>query len=147
MGDEARCVVSINFFVAGEPLGEPRTRARGMMIGGKARARVYRDTGADVWKQAVARAASDFVPKEPIDVPVGVTLGFVMPRPKSRKKDVWHTAKPDADNLAKAVLDVLTKCGVWVDDSRVAFLHATKSYECASNPRVGCWVSIRELGS
>jgi len=138
--------VSINFFVAGEPLGEPRTRARGMMIGGKARARVYRDTGADVWKQAVARAASAIVPKEPIDGPVEVRLIFVMPRPKSRKRDVWHTAKPDADNLAKAVLDVLTKVGLWVDDSRVAGLTVLKTYTVDGQP-TGCDVHVEKLAS
>lgn len=137
--------MTIDFFVAGQPLGEPRTRARGMLIGGKAQARVYRDTSADAWKQEVALAATGIAPDKPMDQPVSVSLHFVMPRPKSRKKDQWHTAKPDADNLAKAVLDVLTKCGVWVDDSRVTALSVTKRYESELMP-MGCHVSIVPLG-
>lgn len=138
--------MSLDFFVPGEPRGEPRTRARGMMIGGKARARVYRDTSADVWKQTVAINAitADGFPAKPFDCPIDVHLTFVMPRPKSRKNDVWHTAKPDADNLAKAVLDVLTKVGLWVDDSRVAGLTVLKVYSTIDSLS-GCKVLVEEL--
>lgn len=144
MGGRDVHVTAYTFLVLGTPLGEPRARARGMLIGGKARARVYRDTGADVWKRAVADACADLAPPVPIDGPVAVELRFTMPRPKSRKRDEWHTSKPDADNLAKAVLDVMTRCGWWADDSRVALLSIWKQYQSPGTD-IGCHVTVIEV--
>lgn len=132
------------FFVLGEPAGEPRARARGMLIGGKARARVYRDTSTDGWKGAVADVAQREAPSAPIDAPVEVTLVFHMPRPKSKRRQRWHTAKPDADNLAKSVLDTMTRCGWWVDDSRVSVLIVRKML-APDGSDAGCYVSVQVL--
>ena len=60
----------------------------------------------------------------PADGPVIVDLEFYLPRPKRlmRAKDpdgpMPHTAKPDRDNLEKAVLDAL-KGLAWRDDAQV----------------------------
>jgi hypothetical protein len=40
----------------------------------------------------------------------------------------YHTGKPDADNLAKAVLDALTTLGIWHDDAQVCQLDTLKIY-------------------
>jgi Holliday junction resolvase RusA-like endonuclease len=39
----------------------------------------------------------------------------------------WHTGKPDADNILKAVCDALNGI-VWHDDSQVAFARVLKQY-------------------
>jgi Holliday junction resolvase RusA-like endonuclease len=40
------------------------------------------------------------------------------------------TQRPDADNLSKAIVDVMTRLGFWHDDSMVNF-HFIK-YRCSS---------------
>lgn len=132
------------FFVPGMPAGEPRARARAMLIGGKARARVYRDTSTDGWKGAVSVHAGRNCPPEPIDSPVLVELVFQMPRPKSKRRAFWHVAKPDADNLAKSVLDTMTRCGWWVDDSRVAKLSVEKQL-AQPGDETGCYVTVEVM--
>lgn len=78
---------------------------------------------------------------------VGVHVFAVFPRPQrlrpKRYPDgyVLHDVKPDADNVAKIVLDALGQCGVWVDDAQVTDLRVTKRYaERDNEPRVMIWV-------
>jgi Holliday junction resolvase RusA-like endonuclease len=60
-----------------------------------------------------------------LEGPIQVDIDFFLPRPKRlcRKKDpdgpVPCDAKPDRDNLDKAVLDALTALGAWKDDCQV----------------------------
>jgi Holliday junction resolvase RusA-like endonuclease len=80
---------------------------------------------------------------------VSVSITFAMPRPKSHSgakglkasAPVAHVGKPDVDNLAKLILDQLTRSGnVWRDDSQVVSLMAHKFW--ALGNKHGCWVSI-----
>ena len=70
---------------------------------------------------------------EILDGPVQLECTFAMPRPKRlmRKKDpegeVWHTSRPDADNLIKAVKDACTGV-LWKDDSQVCEMVVRKRY-------------------
>ncbi len=82
--------------------------------------------------------------------PLSVCLFFAFPRPKSHfKKDgsltssapLYHTKKPDADNIAKAVLDALTDAGLWEDDSQIVSLITVKGY-APDNQTAGCVVTI-----
>ena len=79
---------------------------------------------------------------------IEVTLAFQMPIPKSITKKqrakiidgtIKHTKKPDADNLAKAVLDGLNGVA-YTDDSLITKLRIAKYY--SENPSV--WMIIRE---
>jgi hypothetical protein len=117
----------ITFFVAGEPKGQPRPRAyvRGSHAG------VYNPDTADGWKRAIALQAAQHAPRTQIDGPITVQLTFRMPRPKRLRRaedQIAHVARPDIDNLVKAVLDVLTGLGFWGDDSQVSMLIAAKVY-------------------
>lgn len=66
---------------------------------------------------------------------LSVTLDFRLPRPKGHhgvrglrpSAPRFPTTKPDLDKLARAVLDAL-KGIVWIDDSQVVELHASKDY-------------------
>lgn len=129
--------------VDGIPKGQPRPRA--FSRGGKAR--VYDSGTAEGWKGAVALAAIPLRPNKPLTGPLQVRLSFYLPRPKRlmRKKDssvaIAHTSTPDADNLAKAVLDALTEIGIWVDDSQVFYLEVMKQYH-AKDGRPGALIHI-----
>lgn len=138
----------ISFFVEGDPKGQPRARA---CIRGK-HAGVYDPGTADVWKMAVAEAWR-CVRVEPFTGAVSLSLRFFFKRPKShfgsgknarnlKPSAPWrHTLKPDCDNLAKAVMDVLTRLGAWEDDCRVNQLYVHRQWTEISP---GCEIRISE---
>jgi len=131
------------FDVLGEPKGQPRPRA--FSRGGKAS--VYDPATAEGWKGAIALAARASLPPQPIDGPIGLAVTFFFPRPARllRKKDpdglIPHTAKPDSDNAAKAVLDALTTIGMWRDDALVCSMIAEKYYS-AKGQAAGALIQI-----
>ena len=128
---------TIQFFVEGDPKPQPRPRA--FSINGTAR--VYDPHTAEGWKSAIADAARPHCPPEPWRGPIQVVMRFGLKRPQAHfrqgkmagtlRHDVpmWHTKKPDSDNLAKAVLDAMTLLGFWRDDSQVCILNVSKVYD------------------
>lgn len=63
-------------------------------------------------------------------VKVVITAIFPFPASASRKRNppgrCWYHGRKDVDNIAKAVLDAMTRAGVWVDDDQVADLRVVK---------------------
>lgn len=105
----------------------PRFRVAG------AHAQAYKDRRD---REAEARIAAAFdasagsydPPLAPRGVPVAVRVDVLRALPKSRPKRVASepdTARPDADNVSKAVLDALNG-RAWADDSQVTSLTVTK---------------------
>lgn len=137
----------IQFHVDGEPKGQPRPRAFARKMGNKFVARVYDCGSAEGWKSSIAVAAKPFIPAQPIDTPVVLSICFYLPRPQRlcRKKDnpgmLPATCKPDLDNFAKAVMDALTVIGMWVDDALVSQLNVRKLYHAVGS-KPGAYVSI-----
>lgn len=142
----------LTFQVLGIPKGQPRVKAfkRGAHAG------VYDPGTADEWKlyvragfiKAFAEINEPVVP--PFSGPVAVTLNFYLPRPKAHFRangdlkptaPIYHTGRPDLDNLVKAVLDALTNAGAWADDGIVALVSAGKGY----GVQPGCEVKIEPL--
>lgn len=126
-------MLPITFAVSGEPKSQPRPKAmrRGSFV------HIYTPATAKVWKGLVASAAKPFLSPVPIEGPLSLSLDFRFVRPKShftskgalsKSARLAHTTKPDADNLAKAVMDALTDAGLWKDDTQVVQLNVTKSY-------------------
>jgi Holliday junction resolvase RusA-like endonuclease len=66
---------------------------------------------------------------------VNVALTFWLPRPKSVKRQ-YATGTYDIDKLTRAVLDSITKAGVWRDDSDVVDLTVRKTYADTHEPGV-----------
>lgn len=140
--------MTASFFVPGEPKAQPRVKAfrRGKFTG------VYTPKTADAWKQAVKDSwKKSSYPKFPW-CPLGVSLSFTMPRPKSHYRangllkptqQLMHTKKPDCDNIAKAVLDALTDAGAWTDDAQVVLLNVAKRW-CHAGQE-GCEVRIYDI--
>jgi len=106
----------IEFTIDGPPQGKRRPRTRVIMQHGKPMATIYSDP-ADKDREAIVRAlaleAMNGV--APFTGPVRVTIEAVFqPAPSWTKKraaealaNVWHTSKPDGDNVAKSILDGL----------------------------------------
>ena len=144
----------ISFHVSGDPRGQPRPRAFARRMGNKFVARVFESGTAEGWKSLVAFAARSHAPVEPFAGPVSVKLAFSFKRPASHfrsgrfanelKSGVprFHTGKPDADNLEKAVFDALTQLGVfWHDDAQIAHNETLKIYGASG----GVVVEIKPL--
>lgn len=144
----------IDFFVTGHPKGQPRARAFAVKRGADTFVRMYDPATAEAWKNQIAAVARAVLPERPLVGPVQVTLEFVMPRPRFHSHQTgrhagmlrtnaphWHVGKPDADNLAKAVLDALTTLGFFGDDAQIADLWVRKAYGDAP----GCHVIIESL--
>ncbi|HSC08078.1 MAG TPA: RusA family crossover junction endodeoxyribonuclease [Steroidobacteraceae bacterium] len=136
--------LTISFVVRGLPKAQPRARSRKGLMG------VYDPGTADGWKALVVGAAREHRPSAPLDVPLRVSIDFLFPRPKSlmRAKDpegeLYHTGRPDRDNLDKAVLDALKQDGWFRDDSLACAGEIRKLYHAKSGVP-GARVTITEL--
>jgi len=117
------------FIAVGRPVGQPRARStirRGK--DGKVFSGVYNPGTADDWKTTIRNAAKVHWDGVPFTGPTTVTWTAFFPRPKSHLKrngalkdgaPIWHTGKPDRDNLDKALLDALVDAGILADDKQV----------------------------
>lgn len=89
-------------------------------------------------------------PKTPLKGPLELYFCATFPVPRSWTKKrreaalrgkIWHTSRPDTDNLCKQLKDAMTRLGFWQDDRQVAVCCAEKCYG-----ERGEWrVSVSEL--
>ncbi len=112
----------MRFFVDGLPVAQarPRFARSGNHV------RTYDPAKSKNWKAYVAMVASS----KGVRVQQGalrISMSFIFLKPKSAKKRVHHTVKPDLDNLVKGCKDAL-KGIAWVDDSQVVEIEARKFY-------------------
>ena len=128
-----RCVVRL--VVEGNPVPQPRPRVDdGHAISAP------RDHSVVAWKESIALALKQKYRGEPDGKQVfGVFAVFQLKRPQRpahwlrRLIDtVWHSYRPDVDNLLKSVLDSVNGI-IWRDDGQVAFAGAGKVYTAEGN--------------
>jgi Holliday junction resolvase RusA-like endonuclease len=111
--------------------------------------RVYTPAETRRWETTLAMMAAERLPEVVLEGPLRVDVLAVLPRPKRllRKSDpdglLWAPAKPDTDNVVKALLDALK--AFWRDDAQVVELVAHKVYaERDGRPRMV--IRIRSAG-
>ena len=140
----------IEFFVPGAPIGKGRPRAAwrgaGVVMFTPEKTADYE---ALVSATAAAAMASDApAAHQLLDGPLEAVLEmrFQVPASWSKARRAralagaeWHTSKPDADNVAKAVLDACNGV-VFRDDAQVVVMIATKAF----SEEPGVRVVIRE---
>lgn len=142
-------MTQIEFFAEGIPKGQPRPKA----FARNGHAAVYDPGTAEGWKDCIRSAARRHRPAQPLQGPIRMSMQFFMPRPKAHyrtgkhagvlREDAphWHIAKPDLDNLQKAVLDALKDIGMFADDAQWCVSGAiTKTY---ASDRHGVMVEIQ----
>lgn len=128
--------MEIEFEVRGDPKAQKRHRhaRRGEYV------KVYDPSSDD--KQDFILLCRQYAPAVPLEGPLQIKLWFCFGRPKNHfgKKGLktsaplYHTTKPDVDNLIKLVLDSM-KGVFWRDDTQVCSCSALKIYDPI--PRVG----------
>lgn len=113
---------------------------------GKARPRVTRSGHAYTPAGTVAaeNAIRFFAKKHlsgrtgfPMTGPVGVSIDFCFIKPASVKR-IYHTTRPDCDNLTKLVCDALNGI-LWDDDSIIQYINCQKLYETDGKIRINAW--------
>ena len=123
----------IRFVVPAIPVAQPRQRTRVVGKGGRYFAHNYTPTSAPVnaFKAAVQQAAAAVYSGPPLEGPIALAVLFVLPRPKRllwktrpMPRD-WQPARPDEDNLSKAVRDALEGI-LWRNDSQICLPLAAK---------------------
>lgn len=127
--------MKIKFTVPGVPVGKGRPR---FMKNGHTytpqKTRDYEDKVVLCWKCQSGKGFAAGVP-----LAANISAFFSVPRNLSREKanaldSTPHTKRPDADNVAKAILDALNG-HAYQDDSAIAFLSVQKYYLLGA-PRV-----------
>lgn len=121
----------IRIVVPGQPVAKGRHRVA--VINGRAHA--YTPAKTVNYEASVAFAGKGaMVGKDLLEGPLSVTLfaHFMTPK-RGKKAGDYHTARPDADNIAKAANDALNGI-VWRDDSQVASMQIIKTY--ADSPQL-----------
>lgn len=97
------------------------------------------------WRKSIVAAILDTqsLPYEPLSGPVYAYLIFLLPRPKTVKRD-RPSVKPDLDKLVRAVFDACEKAGAISEDSQVVELQAVKRY-AGGNESPGLTLLLREV--
>ena len=122
---------AIAWTVPGPPVGAARPR---VVKGGQ---HTYMPDRHTAWEAACIYRAQQafpgmFHPHFTAAVAVEIVAWQSRPKRLRRRADpretIASTSKPDADNIAKLVMDAATKAGVWRDDTAVADLRVRRRY-------------------
>ena len=132
-------------YIPGLPVQKGSMKGRVVGRGPRAFAQLFHDNEKEqqLWvRQACAAlAAADIHPPPPWEGPVWVWCQAVLPRPKYLGgRAAAMVQKPDADKLARSVLDVLTAAGVYGDDKQVVAVECCKRY---ADPGEGVGLHLR----
>lgn len=84
-----------------------------------------RPIDADALQDAMKFVTSDptcplHIPPEPYTGALRVVVKWCFPVKAKHRDGEWHTNKPDADNLCKALYDIMSRLGFWKDDRQIA---------------------------
>lgn len=125
------------FFAAGLPAPQG-SKIYAVSKAGKAYGRESA-AGLPNWRRAVQEAAEAALMasddwEESYDGPVSVGITFYFPPVASGR--IWKTSAPDADKLARAVGDALTKARVYKDDSRIVDLCVLKLHDALTGASI-----------
>lgn len=125
----------IEFEVIGIPA--PQGSKKAFSVNGRAMMKES-SGGHAAWRNAVAEKAREVAGvalcniAEPFDGPLGLSIEFRFPMPKSRAKwqrdrgRIFKTTAPDTSKLVRCVEDGLQAAGLIADDARFCTIEASK---------------------
>lgn len=128
-------------------LGNPSTKTaqqRGEMVRA-GRIHHYEKKEVTAAKAELSDKLFDHVPDKPYDGPLSVMIQWRFEIKDKKRWATLKTTKPDVDNLAKGLLDVMTKMGFWEDDNQIAELILRKSYTCPEDGNIEIRISRLEV--
>ena len=128
-------VKSLTIWMPGEP---PRSTAQQQLI--TRSGRVVPGKKVTAARQILEGRLSEHVPAEPFTGALSVTVIWCWSRAE-KKTRAWKTTRPDVDNLAKMLLDVMTRVGFWKDDALVVQLSGAKIW----NQEPGIKITIEQM--
>ena len=135
----------LRFSVPGLPIGKARPRFASGHAYTPRRTRAYED---EVTLSALVAMRSHATGRGrlrrtpfPLEGPLSLTVRAYFPRPKSHPRRQWHPAKPDGDNVVKAIADALEVAGAYRDDARIVHFEVWKL--CGVMPRVE--IELRDM--
>ena len=137
----------LTFFVQGVP--RPQGSKKAIPTRGGKVNMVEVSKGLKPWREAVTLAARNAASKTgwasvPKGIPVVSRLRFYVPRGKTVTREYPSVINAgDLDKLCRAVLDALTKAGVWADDAQVVDLDAKVRYADVTKPGVRVTVRVK----
>ena len=133
----------ISFSIPGQPIA--KSRPRFTTINGKPRP--FSSPKSSSFENLVALAAQPFLPPSPISSHISISITFIFQRPLSLLKfskrsnlplspphRLPHPHRPDLDNCIKSILDGLNHSGIWIDDSLVTSIVASKFFSAIDEP-------------
>jgi Holliday junction resolvase RusA-like endonuclease len=133
-GDE-----TVNLFLEMDPPTSTSQENKTAIVNG--RIMHYKSKGAKQTFSILTAALRPFAPAVPMDGPIHLTVIWKFRSNKTHKPQTWRITRPDTDNLQKALKDVMTRLGYWVDDSRVCCESVSKIW----SDRPGIDICIKQL--
>jgi crossover junction endodeoxyribonuclease RusA len=126
--------IVFDFYVEGRPApqGSKKSVGRGRFV----EASKY----LPAWRAAVVEAARSAFVGEKITTPVRVRIVVFLEKPKKPKFDSAPGVMPDADKLARGILDSLKIAEIYEDDALVVSLEIDKMW--AIDQPQGAYVSV-----
>lgn len=129
--------------------GVPGVKGRPQVARTKTGVRVFSRTKTISYESRLRDAGKDAWPWAPLLCPIKMTLVAVFPIaqswPKWKRvlaalKGIWHTQRPDLDNIIKIAGDGLNET-VWADDGQVCHIDARKQF--GEHPAL--WLTIETI--
>lgn len=78
-------------------------------------------------------------PSEPLEGPLRVSIKWLFPTKMKKDHGTYKITRPDLDNMAKLLFDVMTDLGFWGDDAQVGCAILEKFWTVETP---GIWISI-----
>lgn len=106
--------------------------------------RVYEKPSAKQARKVLVSELRPFAPSEPFKEALLVNITWYIGIKDKKKQGKPKITRPDLDNLAKMILDVMTSLGYWIDDSQIVELQLKKFWVAKEN--AGIEIEVGELG-
>lgn len=85
----------------------------------------------------------EYKPKAPLEGPVSLSISFYYTVKSKKLKGKYKTSRGDLDNIAKILIDCMTKTGFWKDDAQIVRLSLSKQYSTKAEAEI--YVTYREV--